>query len=137
YLLSHPKDLSSETLKSSLSSWKTKRSLGKKQKMKITVMTPDDRFITLDVDPDESVRSVCFEALFFCNALSEMTVKIQSLLLNFVIGFDLLSCRLRMLKRCLRWRYVCFESVSLALMYADPFDVEAQKKIEASIRQVL
>ncbi|KAJ8460430.1 hypothetical protein OPV22_033356 [Ensete ventricosum] len=172
--------------------------------MKITVMTPDDRFITLDVDPDESVENVKAllevetnvslhqQQLHFngkemrnsdrlsaigvgdgdmvmmvpqaartsSDELSLNTdgsavnpasfrhhVRRDSQLITQLLQNDppmaqaVLGDDLNELQNILRERHRLRKELQrkqeeeLALMYADPFDVEAQKKIEASIRQ--
>nr|DAD23807.1 TPA_asm: hypothetical protein HUJ06_025270 [Nelumbo nucifera] len=173
--------------------------------MKITVMTADEQFITLDVDPDESVENVKAllevetrvslqqQQLLFngseirnSDRLSSLGVRDGDLVMmisrasSSMPGNDLsfnpdgsavnpgafqqhvrrdsnmmaqllqtdpelaqalLGNDLNRLQNLLRERHQQRSDLrrrqeeELALMYADPFDVEAQKKIEAAIRQ--
>ncbi|XP_072994137.1 protein DNA-DAMAGE INDUCIBLE 1 [Typha latifolia] len=172
--------------------------------MKITVMTADDRFITLDVDPEESVENVKallevetstplrqqqlnFDGKEMNNSerLSSLGVKDGDLLMMLpmaqrepsndlrfnsdgsamnpkafqqhirgdsqlmaqllqndpALSQAILGDNINDLQNLLRERHQQRlelrrkQEEELALMYADPFDVESQKKIEAAIRQ--
>ncbi|XP_077214754.1 protein DNA-DAMAGE INDUCIBLE 1-like [Tasmannia lanceolata] len=176
--------------------------------MKITVMTPDEQFITLDVDPEESVENVKAllevetrlslqqQQLLFngkemrnTERLSSVGVRDGDLVmmvlqgsssasraptndLNFnpdgsavnpgafqqhvrsdsdmiaqllqrdpALAQAILGSDLNVLQNLLRERHKQRlelrrqQDEEMALMYADPFDVESQKKIEAAIRQ--
>ncbi|XP_022734619.1 DNA damage-inducible protein 1 isoform X3 [Durio zibethinus] len=94
--------------------------------MRITVMTADEQILSLDVDPHETVENL--------KALLE--VETDPELAQAVVGNDLNKLqdilRARHQQRSqLRRR----EEEEIALLQADPFDVEAQRKIEAAIRQ--
>ncbi|WOK92594.1 UBA domain-containing protein mud1 [Canna indica] len=172
--------------------------------MKITVMTPDDRFITLDVDPDESVENVKAllevetnvslhqqqlhfngkemsnperlsalgvadgDMVMMVSQASRTTsdelrlnadgsavnpsafqqhIRRDSQLITQLLQNDpalaqaILGDDLNELQKILRERHQMRTELrrkqeeELALMYADPFDVESQKKIEAAIKQ--
>ncbi|KAI0502409.1 hypothetical protein KFK09_017358 [Dendrobium nobile] len=143
--------------------------------MKITVMTADEQFITLDVDQDESVENVKAllevetsvtlhqQQLYFngkeirnSDRLGSVGVREGDLIMMLLpnAGFNHVNMQndpelaqaiqgsdLDNLQRILRERHQQKlllrnkQEEELALMYADPFDVESQRKIEAAIRQ--
>ncbi|KAK1291464.1 hypothetical protein QJS10_CPB17g00336 [Acorus calamus] len=135
--------------------------------MKITVITADEQFITVDVDPNESVENVKAllevetsvplqqQQLLFngkeigdSDRLSSIGVRENDMVVmvsrsartnttanDLSLNPDGSAVNPAAFQQQLRRDSQTMAQLLQALMYADPFDVESQKKIEAAIRQ--